>query len=135
MEPVQKQQDRALSRPDVKQYLGRELRIEIDRPIGFVHKTSGGNDIVYTVNYGYIPGVMGGDGEEQDVYLLGVDSPVETYTGVIVGAVMRDDDDEDKLIMAPAGRRYSVREMEAAVAFQEMYHVSHVIAWDQTPAR
>lgn len=30
-------------------------------------------DMIYPINYGSIPEVFGGDGEELDVYLLGVD--------------------------------------------------------------
>ena len=67
----------------VESYLGREVSIEIDRPIGYVHH-KGDKTLVYPINYGYIPGVLGGDGEELDVYLLGVDVPVSEYTGKIV---------------------------------------------------
>ena len=31
--------------------------------------------------------MLGGDGEELDVYLLGVDVPVSDYTGKIIGIV------------------------------------------------
>ena len=31
------------------------------------------------MNYGYIPGEISGDGEELDVYLLGVEEPVDEY--------------------------------------------------------
>ncbi len=34
-------------------------------------------DIYYPINYGYIEGIMAPDGEEQDVYILGVDEPVK----------------------------------------------------------
>lgn len=112
-------------RPDPHQWLGKELTIGIDRPIGYVHE-KGGHTITYPINYGYIPGVLGGDGEEMDVYLMGVDRVVESFTGVIIGIVLRSDDEEDKLVMAPAGIRYAAEEIRAAVRFQEQYHESTI---------
>ena len=80
----------------IERYLGQKVHIEIDRPIGYVHHKSE-YDLVYPINYGYIPGVLGGDAEELDVYLLGVATPVREYDVEIIGAVWRRDDVEDKL--------------------------------------
>ncbi len=112
-------------RPDLRPYLGKTVEIEIDRPIGYVHH-KGEKTLVYPINYGYIPGVLGGDGEELDVFLLGVTEPVATYTGRIVGIVYRADDVEDKLIMLPEGMTMTADEMAKAIHFQEMYYDSHV---------
>ena len=112
-------------RPDLRPYLGKTVEIEIDRPIGYVHH-KGEKTLVYPINYGYIPGVLGGDGEELDVFLLGVSEPVETYTGRIVGIVFRADDVEDKLIMLPEGMTMTAAEMAEAIRFQEKYYDSHV---------
>ena len=112
-------------RPDLRPYLGQTVTIEIDRPMGYVHR-KGEKTLVYPINYGFIPHVLGGDGEELDVFLLGVDYPVETFTGRIIGIVYRADDVEDKLIMAPDGMDFTVEEMTEAVYFQEKYYHSHV---------
>ena len=112
-------------RPDLHPYLGQTVEIRIDRPIGYVHH-KGEKTLHYPINYGYIPDVLGGDGEELDVYLLGVAEPVETYRGRIVGIVYRADDVEDKLIMAPEGMTPTVAEMTEAIHFQEKYYDSHV---------
>ena len=111
----------------VRSYLGKTVTIGIDRPIGYEHKKPN-YTLIYPINYGYIPGVLGGDGEELDVYLIGVNEPVETYTGRIVGIVHRADDVEDKLIMAPEGARYTAEEMMDAIRFQERYYQTHVEA-------
>ena len=63
----------------VESYLGKIVNIEIDRPIGYVHH-KGEKTLVYPINYGYIPNVLGGDGEELDVFLVGVDTAVESFT-------------------------------------------------------
>ena len=112
-------------RPDLKPYLGKAVTIGIDRPMGYVH-VKGDKTLVYPINYGYIPDVLGGDGEELDVFLLGVDHPVESYTGRIIGIVYRADDVEDKLVMAPVGMDFTVAEIEEAIRFQEQYYDSHV---------
>lgn len=110
----------------VTSYLGKTVRIEIDRPIGYVHRKGEDKTLVYPINYGYIPGVMGGDGEELDVYLLGVDHPVKEYTAKIIGIIYRENDVEDKLCAAPAGMEFSAEEIAEAVHFQEQYYVSRV---------
>ena len=112
-------------RPDLKPYLGKTVTIGIDRPMGYVH-VKGEKTLVYPINYGYIPDVPGGDGEDLDVFLLGVDHPVDSYTGRIIGIVYRADDVEDKLVMAPEGMDFTVAEMEKAIRFQEKYYDSHV---------
>ena len=109
----------------VRYYLGKTVHIGIDRPIGFLHEKKP-ESILYPINYGYIPDVLGGDDEELDVYLLGVDTAVEEYTCRIIGIVHRSDDVEDKLIGAPDGKSFSKKEMEEAVRFQEKYHDSYV---------
>ena len=58
----------------VKSYLGKIVTIGIDRPMGYVHKKKN-YSLTYPINYGYIPDVIGGDGEELDVYLLESTSP------------------------------------------------------------
>ena len=114
----------------VQSYLGKTVTIEIDRPIGYVH-VKGEKTLVYPINYGFIPGVLGGDGEELDVFLVGVDTPVSTFTGRIIGIVYRADDVEDKLIMAPLGRSYSSDELAKAVHFQEKYYHSTGVALEE----
>ncbi len=91
----------------------------IDRPLGSRHPRHA--DMLYPVNYGYIDGILAGDGMEQDVYLLGVDRPVESFTGVIIAILKRADDVEDKLVMAPAGVTFTDAEILAQTYFQEQY--------------
>ena len=109
----------------VKSYLGKTVRIKIDRPIGYVHKKEK-YTLTYPINYGYIPGVLGGDGEELDVYLLGVDMPVTEYTGEIIGIVHRENDVEDKLVMAPEGVIFTQNEVAEQVHFQEQYYKTEI---------
>lgn len=100
----------------IADHMGKIVRVVVDRPVGYRH-----GDIVYPVNYGYIPGVLAGDGEEQDAYILGITKPVTEFVGTVVAAIRRYDDCEDKLVAAPAGMLYHQGEIAQAVAFQEQF--------------
>ncbi len=113
-------------RAQVLSYLGKTVHVGIDRPIGYVHHKET-YDLVYPINYGYIPEVFGGDGEELDVYILGADRPLDEADVRIVGIVYRENDVEDKLVGAVDERFYTAREMADAVHFQEQYYDSHVL--------
>ena len=108
----------------VKSYLGKTVNIKIDRPIGSIHPEY--PSVTYPINYGYIPNVCSGDGEELDVYLLGIDIPVETYTARIIGIVHRHNDVEDKLVAAPEGFNLDQNKITEAVRFQEQYYETEI---------
>ena len=105
------------------QLLGQMVHVEVDRPVGHLH-----GDLLYPINYGYIPGLIAGDGEEQDAYILGVSSPVSAFEGQVVGAVCRKDDCEDKLVVAPEGMVFHQGQIAEAVHFQEQYFDSYIVS-------
>lgn len=96
--------------------LGQRVHVEVDRPIGYCH-----HGTVYPVNYGYIPGILAGDGEAQDAYILGITEPLTAFDGRVVGAIRRRNDCEDKLVVAPEGMEFHQGEIAEAVHFQEQY--------------
>lgn len=97
------------------------VTVQVDRPIGYHH-----GDIVYPINYGFVPGLMGGDGEEQDAYILGIDVPAASFTGRVIGVIRRHNDCEDKLVVAPEGLSFHQGEIAEAVHFQEQYFISTI---------
>lgn len=105
-------------------YLGKTVDIIIDRPLGSVHPAHA--NIKYPINYGYLPNILGGDGEALDVYLLGVNEPVQKYTARIIGIVHRRNDIEDKLVAAPADISFHQAEIAEAVHFQEQYYETEI---------
>ena len=111
----------------IRSYLGKSVTVVIDRPVGFHHVTKGIH-LDYTVNYGFLPGITGGDGEDQDVYVLGVPEPLEAFAGRIIGAVRRKDDNEDKLIAAPEGQRFTAKQIAREIFFVEKYFDSTVFS-------
>ena len=100
----------------IQELLGKTVHVIVDRPIGYRH-----GDILYPVNYGYIPEILAGDGEEQDAYILGVSEPLAAFDGRVVGAIRRKNDVEDKLIVAPEGTVFHQGQIAEAVHFQEQY--------------
>ena len=107
----------------LKKFLGKEVHVVVDRPVGYRH-----GDILYPVNYGYIPGTLAGDGEEQDAYILEVNEPISEFNGQVVAAILRNDDCEDKLVVAPKGTQYHQGQIAQAVSFQEQYFNSRIIS-------
>ena len=99
--------------------LGRIVSVTVDRPLGSRHPEHG--DIVYPVNYGYIPGAMAGDGEAQDAYVLGMSHPIDRFEGEVIAVIRRLNDAEDKWVVAPRGMRLSREEIAARVNFMERF--------------
>lgn len=99
--------------------LGNEVTITVDRPMGSVHPEH--TDIIYPINYGYINGVKAPDGEFQDAYILGVNTPVESFTGTIIAIILRKEDSETKWVVAPKGSVFYEPQIKQAVHFMEKY--------------
>lgn len=99
--------------------IGKIVTVTIDRPMGSYHPRN--SDIYYPINYGYIDGIIAGDDEEQDAYVLGVDRPLKTFTGVVIAIVHRYDDVEEKWVVAPAGIRSTKEEIARQILFVEQF--------------
>jgi inorganic pyrophosphatase len=104
-------------------YLDQTVSVVMDRPLGSKHPKHG---FIYPVNYGYIPNTISGDGEELDAYVLGVQEPINKFTGKCIAIIHRTDDNDDKLIVVPEGIDLSNEEIEKEVAFQEKWF-HHII--------
>ena len=104
--------------------LRKVVRVTIDRPMGTPHPEY--PDMVYPVNYGYVNGVTGGDGEPQDVYVLGLDQPAAETLGYVLAVIHRIDDNEDKWVVAPLGKRILTPDIRKQTAFQEKYFHSYI---------
>lgn len=104
--------------------IGATVRVTVDRPLGSYHPAY--PDLYYPVNYGYVEGIFAGDGEEQDVYILGVDEPVREFVGRVIAVIHRVDDVEEKWVAAPEGMRFTKEEIWERVRFQERYFQSEI---------
>ncbi len=99
--------------------IGKEIVVTVDRPLGSTHPKH--KDMIYPINYGYIENVFAADKEEQDAYILGVDVAVSTFKGVVIAIIHRKDDVEEKWVVAPKGKKFTLEEIKKATYFTEQY--------------
>ncbi len=105
-------------------YIGQQVTVMIDRPLGSRHPE---HDFVYEANYGYIPNTKSGDGEELDVYVLGIHEPLKEFKGTCIAIIHRLNDDDDKLVVIPEDASLTNEEIQRAVHFQEQWFDHEVL--------
>ena len=98
----------------MRAYLGKTVPIRVSRRL-----IQNGSALPFPVCAGFLPGVTGGDGGKQGVYLLGADSPAQVYTAQVIGIVYHENGTADKLIAAPEGMCFHQAQIAEAVHFQE----------------
>ena len=99
--------------------IGTIVKGTVDRPMGSNHPNY--PEMIYPINYGYVDGVIGGDGKEQDTYILGVDKALKVFEGRVVAIYYRINDDEDKWIVVIDDKEYTDDKIIDAIWFQEQY--------------
>ena len=106
-----------------KEYLGKIVKVEMDRKMGSAHPKHG---FIYPVNYGFIPNTVSGDGEELDAYVLGEFKPLDEFEGKVIAIIHRTNNNDDKLVVCPEGKDYSDEQIDALTEFQERFF-EHII--------
>jgi inorganic pyrophosphatase len=104
--------------------IGDNVTVIVDRAMGTYHPEH--PDMYYPISYGYIKGIIAPDGEEQDAYILGISEPINEFTGRVIAIVHRNDDVEEKWVVAPTNMMYTKDEIERQIYFQEQYFDSEV---------
>lgn len=107
-----------------KDFLGKEVEVIMDRPLGSKHPKHG---FIYEANYGYIPNTKSPDGEELDAYYLGVDEPIMKAKGTCIAIIHRTNDDDDKLVVVPNGVQLTDDEINKQTKFQEQWFEHEII--------
>ena len=108
-----------------RQYIGKIVKINIDRPLGSKHPKY---DFYYSLNYGFIENTKAPDGEEIDAYVLGVNEPIDYFTGKCVAVIHRLNDDDVKLVVvAPDTESITDEQIRQAVNFQERFFKSEIM--------
>lgn len=105
-------------------FLNKIVTVKIDRPIHSKHPK---HDFVYELNYGFITDTKSPDGEELDAYVIGIQDPVETFTGQCIAIIHRTNDNDDKLIVVPEKMELSDGAIRAATHFQEQFFESEIL--------
>ena len=108
---------------EAKDYLGKKVLVQMDRPLGSKHPKHG---FTYMVNYGFIPNTISGDGEELDAYVLGVFEPLDEFEGKVIAIIHRINDNDDKLVVVPMDKDYS-EAIRALTEFQEGFFESTIL--------
>ena len=111
-------------------WIGRDIDLEIDRPTGSAHPDY--PDLIYPINYGFVPGTLADDGESIEAYLVGDDQSLPSARGRVIAVLRRDDDVAAKLVVAlnevrSGSATYTAEAIRAAVEFQERYFTSRVL--------
>lgn len=106
-----------------------KVKVTVDRPIGYIH-----HGHRYEVNYGFVDGVIGGDGAWQDAYILDskIDYPVESYVGNVIAVAVRDDDVETKWIVS--NEKYDAEKIYDKIKFFEQFFKTHIYLIENYPA-
>lgn len=107
-----------------KRFLGKEVEVIFDRPLGSTHPK---HNYVYEVNYGYIDNVKAPDGENLDAYYLGTNEPLQRAVGVVKAIIHRLNDDDDKLVVMSKDVSMTDEEIDEAVDFQEKWFKHQII--------
>lgn len=107
-----------------RQFLGREVEVEIDRPLGSKHPR---HNFTYELNYGFVPGTKAPDGAELDAYIIDSDKALEKTKGTCIAIVHRENDDDDKLVVSESGAPISDEKIMELVNFQEQWFDSHIL--------
>ncbi len=102
----------------------QKLKVKVDRPIGYKDDF----DNVYPLNYGHIPGKIGGDGEEQDVYILSntIKGPIDEFIGKLIAIVHRNDDVEEKWVVTSEDEKYTKEQIREQIQFIEQWFDSDI---------
>ncbi|MEM7112999.1 MAG: inorganic diphosphatase [Chloroflexota bacterium] len=108
----------------VADFLGKLITVKMDRPMGSRHPKYG---FLYPVNYGYVPDTISPDGEELDAYVLGVFEPLKAFNGRCIAYIHRQNDNDDKLIVAPDNKTYNDAQIQALTEFQERFFQSVIV--------
>ena len=99
--------------------IGKRVKVMVYRPLGSKHPKF--SEILYPINYGFVPNTLAEDGEEIDAYIVGVDFPVEEFIGNVIAVIIRKNDVENKLVVAPDNTSFTKDEIYKQVLFQERF--------------
>ena len=108
-----------------RKYLNQNVKVKIDRPLGSLHPR---HDLIYPLNYGFVPNTLAPDGEELDAYVLGVFDPIEEFEGKCIAIIHRTNDNDDKLIVTAQNKNYTDEQIIALTEFQERFFESEIIS-------
>ena len=107
-----------------RNFLNKIVNVKIDRPLWSKHPKY---NFIYCLNYGFIPNTISGDGEELDAYILWVFEPIDSFKWKCIAIIHRLNDNDDKLIVVPENKNYTIEQIKALTEFQERFFKIKII--------
>lgn len=105
--------------------LSKTVTVIIDRPYGSIHPLL--QDVTYPYNYGYIKQDMQQNIEFQDAYVIGVQQPLETFTGYVAGIIYHKEDTTSRWIVAPLGMVVDHEATIQLLGIEEQFYSTRII--------
>lgn len=100
-----------------KRFLGKTVDVTVNTKLGSRVHTIGG--VSYSLSYGKINNFS--DDIMSDCYIMGLSEITDSFTGVIIAAAVREND-EDKFIVAPVGMEFYEPEILHTINFAEKHY-------------
>lgn len=113
------------NRMAILDYLGKEVIVKIDKPIGSPHPKY--IDLLYQVNYGHLQDTHVLDDEEYGAYIIGINEPIKEFIGIVKAVIIRKNDIEDNLVVCPFDNDFSKEQIKELTDFQEKYFDIEII--------
>lgn len=95
--------------------LGKYAKVRVTRAMHSVDPEKG---FKYGLNFGAVEGICTSSGGVMMAYIMGIDHPVKSFDGRIIG-IVHHKSGEDILVVSPKSKRFIVNEIEQAVSFAE----------------
>ncbi len=116
---------------DYNRLLGKNVNVVVDRKLGT--RMTRYKNTTYTVNYGYIEDIFTSDNTLKGTYILGVGEDVEQFLGTIIALIIRKDQSDIKLVVAPKKQQFYEPQIRELVKFQERFFESdYVCLYEKT---
>ena len=101
-------------------YIGTRVAVSIDRPRNTRHPQH--CNLLYELDYGFVPNTNSKDGEELDAYVLGRSGDDLQLYGLCIGVILRPDGDDKLIVAANASAACETPErIRQLTAFQEQF--------------
>lgn len=94
--------------------LGKNVRICVTNPI---HSVDGLRGFKYQLNFGRVEGLKSYNKTVEGAYIMGVDRPVRSFDGRVIGIIRRKGSNSFLLVTAPKNKRFIDNQIKDAVGF------------------
>jgi len=107
-----------------RQMLGKTVTVTVDRPYGSFHPTIA--NVIYPINFGYVSAPLSLQEGMQDAWVVGPQTPVETFQGVVAGIIYHKDGDSRWIVVQP-GMVIDHAQIINLIGFEEQYYETRII--------